>query len=217
MYNFNYDANGVKKPRYIEDINGDKKGEIIFEVSTGGSGGDESAFIYTVDTIATKIGDFGELDKELRGFGLEDIDGDGIYEVVFGDNHFNYWPYGNGAMASVILVWKWDGKIYRLANFKLHDVLIRRIFNDQLFTYFGGPNEPNMVGPGFDPANEMSYPNELMEAMLNLFYAGDSIQAERLFNTVWPDSIPRKQEFYDIFMRQMTSSPHWQELQKSNW
>ncbi len=227
LYNFNYDPNGVKKPRYLEDINGDKKGEMIFVVESGGSGGDMSAFIYVLDTIAVKIADFGALDGELRAFRLEDIDGDGISEVVFGDNHFNYWPYGNGAMASVSLVWKWDGKIYRLANFKLGKEIIRNIYRN-LAVYYSDWAIPDTVAfdvaiqdtaivRGFNASKEESYPVSLMESMLNLFYSGDSTQAIRLFNKIWPDDLPKKQEFYRLFREQMDSSPHWQELQKSDW
>jgi hypothetical protein len=213
LYNFN----PHRAPRYFQDINGDGKGEIIFVVESGGSGGDMSAFIYTLDTIATKIGDFGELDKELRGLELTDIDGDSILEVIFGDNHFNYWPYGNGAMGSVSLVWKWDGENYRLANFKLGDYILQHIYGKLAASYLDLAIQDTFTVQRFDSNDEMSYPVSLMESMLNLFYAGDSIKSIDLFNTVWPDVIPHKREFYTLFREKMESSSHWQELQQSNW
>lgn len=125
LYDFCHDPEGVRKPCYIQDINGDSKGEIIFTVMSGGNDGRASTYIFSLDTAAVEIGRFEGLKTNLSDVYPADIDNDHIFELHSRDRNYECWPDGCAGSPAPKLIWKWDGKSYRLANFKLgHYILV---------------------------------------------------------------------------------------------
>jgi|WetSurMetagenome_2_1015567.scaffolds.fasta_scaffold17887_2 hypothetical protein len=220
LYDFCHHADGSGTPCYLRDINNDKRGEFIVVAFSGGSGGNEAGFIYTLDTIATEIGVFDGMDGALGPFGLEDIDGDTAMEVIMYDEHNNYWPYGNGSMASICLVWKWDGNKYRLANFKMANQILRNVnhLNPDSLSYLLEKikNNPDKIN-NFNPAIETNWPPELMELMLAFIYTNKTPLAEKACEYSWVEGDTTRKIYERLFWDHVKSGPHWDELQKSDW
>jgi len=220
LYTFCYHSQGEGFPCAIRDINNDRKGEIIINIFSGGSGGNEAGFIYTLDTVATEIGVFNGIETDLGPFGLEDIDGDTCMEVVMWDTHNNYWPYGNGANGSINLVWRWDGKKYRLGNFKMADQILKNVNHlnpDSLsFLLEKIKNNPDKIS-NFNPAIESNWPPELMELMLALIYTNKAPLAEKACEYSWQKGDTTRNIYERLFWDHVKSGPHWEELQKSDW
>jgi hypothetical protein len=220
LYTFCYHSGGAGPICPLKDLNGDGKDEVIIILGSGGSAGNESAYIYTLDSTAINIGSFDGFDGELGPFGMEDIDCDSLMEVTMWDEHNNYWPCGNGTMGSINLVWKWDGKNYRLANYKLADQILRKLNHlnpDSLnILLIGIKKNPEKIS-NFNPSIEQGWPVELMELMLALVYANKTPLAEKACEYSWQKGDSTRYIFERVFWKHVKSGPHWQELQESNW
>ncbi len=207
--NFNRKAGGGGTPRLIQDINGDNRGEIIFEVYSGGNNGWESTYIYTLDTIATEIGLFDGLNQGLNMLNLQDIDGDGIPELISNDMNYGCWPEGCAGAPAPLLIWKWTGKQYRLANLK---------FSRYLLSLKGWKDEPNLHLDGFvRRPGYAAFPPIIADVMLEYIYAGKYSAADSAFNYLWPSNLSDKDKYYNEIWGYVKNSPFWQELQKSDW
>lgn len=220
LYNFGYNSKGVKKPHYIEDINGDGKGEIIFEVYSGGNNGRESAYIYTLDTLATLIGKFNGINTGLNMIRLDDLDGDSVPELIFNDMNYGCWPDGCAGAPAPYLVWKWNGNNYQLANFKLGNLILRQL------NYWNPDSIPEILNTvkndtskirNFDPNNEYGYPMILIDDMLALTYAGHRYDADKILEFAWAKGDTTILIFKKVFWDKVKSSYFWDNLQKSDW
>ena len=202
------------------DINGDGIRDIIFSYLSGGNDGADTDDLRSLDSVGSEIHYFDGLDSALGSLTLDDIDGDGLAAFCYIDLTYGCWPDGCAGSPVASLVWKWDDKSYRLANFKLGSVIIQKMCASQpdyipdIISY---PRWPDTTIHRFDANNGDSYPIEIVQWLLVLNYCGKFAKADSVFNIVWPDSVSGKQEFYRIFKAKMESSPHWKELQQSNW
>ena len=209
FYDFNYNPNGGNQQRYIQDINGDGKGEIIFEVYSGGNNGWESTYIYTIDTTATLIGNFNGIDTGLNMLRMEDIDGDGIPELFFNDMNFDCWPEGCAGAPAPLLIWKWTGKQYKLANLKFSEYLLgQKGWKDELKSRL----DDYILKPGYSP-----FPPVIADVMLEYIYAGKYAAADSAFYALWPNNLSDKDKYYKEIWGYAKASHFWPELQKSNW
>jgi hypothetical protein len=203
-------------PCTFPDINGDGFREMIFVCGSGGSAGADDAYIYSLRKYPKEIAAFTGYDKGQ--FVLSDCERDGYPEPTFGDLNFLCWHYGCSGSPRPDLVWKWNGKKYRLANFKLGYLYLKNELNIDIkhLAWNSFINSDLKVGK-YDPNDEYGYPVELLRSMLNFIYFGYSNYADTLFNRAWPDSVANKKLFYDDLWNQIKSDPYWPELQKSNW
>ncbi|HBC45978.1 MAG TPA: hypothetical protein DEO84_08025 [candidate division Zixibacteria bacterium] len=209
FYDFNYNPNGGNQPRYIQDINNDGKGEIIFEVYSGGNNGWVSTFIYSMDTTATLIGDFKGIDTGLNMLRFNDIDDDSIPELIFNDMNYDCWPEGCAGAPAPLLIWKWTGKQYRLANLKFSQYLSNSMgWKDKIKSRL----EDYILRPGYSP-----FPPVIAEIMLEYIYAGEYAAADSAFYALWPNNLGDKEKYHKEIWDYAKGSYFWPELQKSNW
>ena len=215
FHNFNYDPNGVRKPRYVEDINGDRKGELILSVISGGNNGWESSYIYTLDTIATEIAVFNGLNSGLNGIHLLEIDQDTIPELVFNDMNYGCWPEGCFGAPAPLLIWKWDGNKYRLSNLKYKEYLLnKKGWKDigDLKSSIDSWVETFYKKPGY-----AAFPPLIAHVMIEFIYAGQYSKADSAFSSLWPGIVDGKERVHEEIWDRVRGSPFWQELQESDW
>lgn len=108
---------------HCQDITGDGVCEITIEIPGGGNNGAEDVFIYSLDSTATLIEDFGGLNKIFGG--LRDIDGNSLPEVIFYDLQFDCWPDGCFGAPRPILIWKWTGNSYKLSDLRFSTYILK--------------------------------------------------------------------------------------------
>lgn len=220
FYNYYYNPDGSGQPCYFRDINNDGKGEIIFQANSGGNDGRASTIVYSLDTAATKICELDGLNKGLGPAWLDDLDYDSIPELVTNDRHYECWPDGCAGSPAPYLVWKWDGNQYRLANFKLSNIILDKLLN------LGPANFTKMINAieqdtskirNFNPNDEYNYPVELISNMLNLCYDGRKAAVDSLLEFSWAKDDTTKSMFEKIYWKKVNSSYYWKDLQQSNW
>ena len=213
MYNFCESLPIFKDNCYLQDINKDGLGELIIAYGTGGANCCEGGYLYSMADSAILLL---QMKPALLSFELTDIDNDSIPEIltcadIFAS--FMEYPYRSFMQW---LIWKWDGKSYRLANGRFADYIL-----DQL-----GPNQI----PPLDVLNGHTKlwvtasklidapSNAFWEMVFSYYFAGKPLQADSLFNTYWPPNVPGKDEYYKELKRRTSSlNPLWQNIKESNW
>jgi hypothetical protein len=197
----------------LKDINNDGKLEIIFYFPCGGTDPSEDYFIYSLDTVATLVMAFDEFRNCCME--LEDIDGDGIDEIIICDLNFHNWNLPNSGEPCPKLVWKWDKNRYRLANFKLADQLLKRdgYKDDPLLK----DSIKRWVEIFYGRKGEDPYPPDVWFVMLEYIYAGKYAKSDSVFKELWPKEVANKDKFYKEFWDQVKSGYFWPTLLKSDW
>jgi hypothetical protein len=211
LHNYCYSPNKENVPCFLKDINADGKPELMFSYASGGTDGATDLDIYTIDSSATLIGRFGGLNK--TGGWLRDIENDSILEVIFYDNLFLCWHSGCAGSPRPPLIWRWNGREYRLANFRFKDYILGDYhFNStELKNDISSYVETFSFKKGYDP-----YPIFLWEAMLQQIYAGNFEVADSIFQNFWPVQISGKDDFYLEFIARLHDGPFWENLLKSD-
>jgi len=215
LYNFCNDPNWSDSVCYLRDINNDQIPEVIINVVSGGNNGCESNYIYTIDTIATLIGNFNGVETKLNALRLQDIDGDNIPELLFNDMNFTCWPEGCAGAPAPLLIWKWTGQEYKLANFKFRNFLtdvrswkdeedLRKSINSWIKVFYNKP--------GYS-----AFPPFIADVMLDYIYMGEYQKADNVFYDLWPKMVDGETQAYNDIWNHAKNSHFWQELQESNW
>ncbi len=204
-------------PCTFDDVNGDGIRDIIFACLSGGNDAAEDIYIYSLDSTGHLIASFEGLDK--GPWFPEDIDGDGIQEMIFHSKHYQCWRYGCSGSPAPYLVWKWDNERYKLSNLKLSDQILSKLYKidpgDFIKEYISDEN--NVLKAPHDWKDDYGYPVELLRRMLTFIYSGRSDLADSMFNYHWPEYVPGKEEFYRDIADHVEIDPYWKKLQESDW
>jgi hypothetical protein len=172
----------------IRDINGDGLEDILVSIYTGGANCCFGANLYSLDDSIRLIF---EIESNLRPFDLADLEKDHIPEFIVRDETFAHWK-DTYRWYLPILIWRWDGDKYRLANFRFPDYVLQE---------YGA----------FTPCDD------LWGSAISLSYAGRIAEADSIFLHCWPDSIPGKMGEFRAFKKELEGGKYWQELQQSDW
>jgi hypothetical protein len=148
---------------------------------------------------------------------LKDLDRDSIPEFIANDLHFLWWKTWKTESPRPLLVWKWDGNRFKLANYRFRDFIIE--FHSRWVNFSELPKIDSSMTSGYDRNDEIPVfpPPELAIVMLAYIYAGRPQMADSIFDSYWQDTIPGKDAYYRDFHQQLDSNPIWPELQQSNW
>jgi hypothetical protein len=182
-----YDASRLENC-YIRDINGDGLDDILVSIYTGGANCCFGANLYSVGDSLRLIF---HIEPNLRYFELVDLEQDHIPEFIVGDENFAHWKDTYREFMP-ILIWRWDGDKYRLANSRFPDYVMQ---------------EYNAADPC----------DNLWGWVIDLSYAGRVAEADSIFMYCWPDSVPGKIKEFQAFKKRLESGKFWQELQQSDW
>jgi len=200
---------------YLKDINKDGLDEIILIGHTE-ENGDCCNHISIHNLNGTNMKDIIRFEsKEADSIFLKDLDNDLIPELFFQDANFVGWNAPAEQSPMPLLVWKWDGSTYDLANFKFADYLVKQAKANDLKKL---KKQIDTRVKEYDPDDEYKkYPPPMLwGVMLDYIYAGQKATADSLFEQYWPKEIPGKQEFYNQFEKQYKSSIHWGMIEKSD-
>lgn len=136
---------------------------------------------------------------------VEDMDGDGYFEVKAHDWTFAYWnaPFALSPAPRIVLTIREDG-IYLNPALMLKDPPTQELWQQWL----------NEIGndAGWN-AEELLPPPLLWEKMLDLIYQGHPHLAERILLEAWPESKPGRSDFRASFYATLATSPWYQKLQ----
>jgi hypothetical protein len=197
---------------HCKDITGDDICEIIISIPSGGNNGAEDIFIYSLDSTANSIGKFDGLNKIFGS--LRNIDGDSIPEVIFYDLQFDCWPEGCFGAPRPMLIWKWTGNGYKLANFE---------FSSYLLESKGWKDEPDIkktiqwwVVTFYKKPGYAEFPPLIAHVMIEYIYAGKFAEADSAFNAIWPSEVDGKDIYHKEIWDLVKSGPFWDDLLKSD-
>jgi len=219
MWDFCYSSRRESPECYFRDITGDSINEVVFNYGSGGNNGCEDLQIYSIDSTASEIAFFNGLEKGCGLYWLADLDNDAISEICTYSRHYECWKAGCAGSRAPLLVWKWDGERYRMANKKLSGRILRTINKvdpDSVVRQFRNTGDKIRKGE-YDPEDWDKYPLWLLGIMLDLIYVGEDARADSVFEICWPDSIPYKSEFYIEATDRVNTDPFWPEIEESAW
>ena len=213
LFNFSQNDN---REEYTRDIDGDGLSEFILNCNGGGQQCCSYIYVYSLRDKPVKRD---SVYCETPFVRLIDLDGDEIPEIFCGDNWFKGWKAHPSESAGIRLIWKWDGKRYRLANFKFADYLLNIMQDRWERWYYEIPPPDTLEELRYDPDSEEPDfpPVQLWSKMLMFIYAGQPDKADSLLDDYWPEEIPGKDEFYRDFKWYLERSGHWQQLLESDW
>ncbi len=205
----------------IVDLTGDGIGEVIFSYPSGGNDGTGSSFIYTLnpaDSSAKRIGTFDGFKLGYDEVYPKDIDRDSIPEMISRNRMWECWNVPCAGSPAPLMIWKWTGKRYRLANFKYSNYILEKRGTAYKDTVWLTSSIRRWVRDVYgSPASGMPYPPEVWGATLDFIYAGRSREADSVFNAWWPPEIPDKEKCYKELWQHVHADPSWPELMKSDW
>jgi hypothetical protein len=221
-YLFRWKQDSLCLSTYCKDINHDGKHEIVIGSSPNPGHVPETIYIYSIDLSDTTAPLIKVCDGAKDGYDqiwLKDLDGDSTYEIIAKSTRYRIW-YGPSHSEGPRLVWKWDGREYRLANSKLANYINNIEYNigdstyDSVLRFY--INSP-LLSSNFRPDSTNTYPMILIDYMLFLTYTKGPSKAKYLLNVAWPSFAPGKGQFQKMFWNRVKSDPLWPELLKSNW
>jgi len=172
----------------IRDINGDGIKEIMVAFFTGGANCCFGANLYTAGDSFRLVF---RIEPNLRPFDLVDLEKDGVPEIAFRDETFAHWK-DTYRVYLPLLIWKWDGEKYRLANFRFSDHVLQDYQKH-------------------DPCGD------LWNTTIYLSYAGRLNEADSLFMHCWSDTSSDRDAEFKAFKKQLEDGPFWQQLLQSDW
>ena len=214
LYIFSWIQDGINCAANQKDITRDGVGEIIFEIPEL-----HSMYVYSLDTAGAQLGVFEGAAHEYRDIHLRDLDGDSVPEFIAASTHYDVWS-SDYRVDAPSLAWIWDGKKYRLANFKLSEEILEKQYglNESKLAYvFEYSLKHPYPSSHFDPDSVSTYPMDLLTYMLELAFAGRSADCEELLEYKWPFVVSGRENFREMFWKRVESDPMWPELQQSDW
>lgn len=206
------DAVSAERPE-IKDITGDGVPELVIEFFTGGAHCCMRYWIYSLGDSLTRTA---YLESEYR-YVFNDLDGDGTYELEGVDDTFDYWqaPHALSPMPRVILTFA--GGRHRLAEDLMRQpppppaAIGERAARVRTEI---GRAELTSFQPG--PWSGVDVPPSLWGTMLEWIYQGNAPAAFEFFDQAWRDRLRGKAAFKEAFLRQLSTSPHWDDLKAMN-
>ena len=198
----------------FRDINHDGIPEMIIDLYWGGMHCCHEFGIYSLSRPAKILA----LDSGSgASVTIKDIDKDSIPELIYCDENWAWWGrqkvWGEGPCPP--LIFKWDGTILRVANFKFPEFLFsyNTLPLDQIKSELLEEKNQNRfkISPSDSPYSDLF-------CILGLYaYAGKLDQVDSILNYCWPDSTTGKAEADSIFLNWLTTDQYWPDIQKSNW
>lgn len=174
---------------------------VIFEWS----GGAHCCYTAHVFEIGQRFRKIASLNAENGPLDFEDLDGDGILEVVLKDWAFAYWRTSFNYSPAPRVVLRFRNGVYRTAPEFMRKLPVS---DDWL------KEKAQEVLKG-DWTNER-VPPELWRYMVELIYTGNAKQAWAFFDMAWRPGAPGKATFLKDFRSQLAKSPYWSEVAAMN-
>lgn len=174
---------------------------VIFEWS-GGAHCCYTAHIFEIGQSFRKIASLNAVHGPLD---FEDLDGDGILEVVLKDWTFAYWETSFNYSPAPRVVLRFQEGVYRMAP----EFMRKRPVSEKWM------KEKAQEVLKSDWTNER-VPPELWRHMLELIYTGNAKQAWAFFDMAWRPGTPGKDDFLRDFRRQLAKSPYWPDVAAMN-
>lgn len=218
LYNFGSAGPDSTGKLFAKDINGDSLPEAFITAFT------ESGFCcnyLSIISLGDELSEIARFElKETDIFYLEDIDGDSIPELLFRDPGFIEWhSYTFEDAPRPLLIWKWREGQYILANNEFSGYLTDQIQAEDLQKLDKQVKQwqKQAEKSGTDaPSTENTPPPELLEVVLDYYYAGMDTTADSLLDANWPENIPGKEEFHGELLDQLNQSPYWKNLHENS-
>ncbi len=190
------------------------RSELVVEDWDGGAHCCNTLYIIALDDCPHLIQ---KLELEHSSLPIfQDLNGDGIPEIVIEDWTFAYWkvPFAQSPSPEVILSyngkkWTFDRKLNKrpppskTTLFKLKRAVIqnfRKVPHD----------------PAFGDTEDTGAPVRLWEEMLKLIYSGNAPVAFHLVDTTWPTTNYSKRKFLRQFCSELSGSPFFSQLNRMN-
>jgi hypothetical protein len=182
------------------DLTGDGKQNFLFYEWSGGA---HCCFNATILTTEIPIKQVAIIEGRHTVPVFEDLDDDGLYEVIVRDWTYDYWPqsFAGSPAPEVILVY--NGSEY---------------VPSKLFMFREAPSEKELKEKVTEVKNELTTTYDIYKGLpfqyaLNLMYTGHEELGWQFIEQVWPESESKeKEELIESLRGLMEHSSYWQKL-----
>jgi len=146
--------------------------------------------------------------SELPDF--EDLDGDGVVEIVMKDWTFAYWKASYALSPAPIVILKFDGRKWTYAPSlnKRNGSFLLESRKREIKRHF----KHVMRDAAFGDREDTGAPVLLWDGLLTLIYSGQSREARSLLEASWPADNPNRHRFEYQFLEQLKQSPYYERL-----
>ncbi len=170
---------------------------------TGGAHCCYTAHLYSMERRVLKLF---SIEGQHSPLEFQDLDGDGVLEVIKRDWTFAYWKAGFAqSPAPKVILWFAQG------GYQLASNLMRR-----------PPAPPAELAARAKSLQERSEwqsglpPAEVWGVMLDLIYTGNARQAWEFLDQAWRGEAADKAEFLGEFRARLATSPYWPQIKAMN-
>lgn len=186
------------------DVTGDGNPNVAIYEYTGGAHCCSNVFLFEIGDRFRQVASIYGKDSIPR---FEDIDGDSIPEVVIHDWTYAYWPQSFASSPAPRVILHWDGNTYAVACDLMR--LSRPSMQDMK------TQAAEIKKKWVREYNRWSIPVELWGYALELMYGGHEDLGWQFIKMGWPEKFPLDSDLMEDLRLLMSSSPYWQQLQKS--
>jgi hypothetical protein len=199
-------------PPLKKDINGDGSPKIVIERHVGGPQF-QGRYSYTIYSLGKRVKKLATLEGGHSPMQFEDLDGDGLYEVIGHDWVFAYFFGTFGTSPHPVVILKWQGENYHLDCEQMrkpsptHEELMKKAMN------LRESNEPYFMNL------------EAWFYIVDLIYSGNGNAAWTFLDMYWVippgdedfrEKQQEKRKFISVFKKQLAKSLYWRDLKVLN-
>jgi hypothetical protein len=198
-----------------KDITGDGTPDLVVEENSGGA---HCCYSYVILSLGSELKKLAEIHSDDSQLKFEDIDNDGIYELISRDWTFAYWETSFANSPAPTVIFRLKDTIYQFAS----DLMKKPAPQPEEISAWVADVKRSMDATPQEASQQDKrwagggVPSLLWNYMLQLIYSGNGEAAWKFIDSAWPQSRPGKQEFLDAFKRQLANSRYWQDLKALN-
>lgn len=195
-----------EEPVRIADINADGYPEVLL---MGWSGGAHAAYTYWLWSLRPTPTCLMELPLGNGQLQIQDLDEDGIPEVIVFDDTFAYWRTCFAESPMPKIIYRWNGWRYCMATSSYVAISTgekeRQVEKARKFLRSDAAEQLDYIVNG----RPLQPRSDLWAVMLEAIYAGEGAHAYDLICRAWPEHVPGRTAFMTDFDKQVRSSPFW--------
>ena len=192
-----------------KDINGDGTPDIVIYEWTGGAHARFIARVVELSGDCRLIAEIDGIDSVPR---FQDLNSDGVLEVVLEDKTYRYWPSSYAASPAPTVILRWNRGKY-LADAKLTATPLPS--RDKIKEKAERVARDPQWARGPSGQYSRSYiPRELLQTALDLMYGGHEEEGWEFIRLAWTPKYPVDSGLLEELKSLMDRSPYWMEIKE---
>lgn len=193
------------------DITGAGNPNLVMAEWTGGA---HCNFICCIFEIGTEFRKIAEINGEHSGPDFKDVNGDGKLEIIMRDWTFAYWSGCFLSSPAPEIIFRFDNSKYKLDTGLMRKPILSSAELEKIITNIKSRWRGESNSSSSSDYEKMAI---VVRPIFDLVYTGNAKQAWQLFDIVWPNNDPQKNEILKDIRKALTESPYWTEIRALNY